>query len=426
MATFSVCGELRSDEDDNRFQAALADHYHNRKGEQPACHCQDPPIALYIARMGDRYVLKRWPNTGWQHRYTCPKYEPPAEASGLGSLLGGAIREEPLTGLTSLTVDFSLKKVKRADGAASATLSPDEAATDGPSSDSGNSRKLTLKSILHYLWDKAEFCRWVPMMADRRNWAVVAKHVQEVANGTQIKQQALGHLLYIPPVWNQAESDRLKARRQAFFGAFHSRTGPKRLVMVLGEAKELSASQFGQRLVIKSMPETRIFLSDQKYAQFANRYGFELTSWRENANGSEGSKGHHLVVLLTAAVSESGALLVEDIAAIAVNSQWIPYSSLHDRLVIDSAVALRRKFLKPMTYNLGKGRTLPSIILVDTKPLQVNVFVKTAFDSEVLNRTRDELINTSRGHSLVWETDSGEGVYDLIEGLGRTAPELTE
>lgn len=196
--------------------------------------------------------------------------------------------------------------------------------------------------------------------------------------------------------------------------------------MVLGEAKELSPSQFGQRLVIKSMPETRIFLSDQKYAQFANRYGFELTSWRENANGSEGSKGHHLVVLLTAAVSDSGALLVEDIAAIAVNSQWIPYSTLHDRLVIDSAVALRRKFLKPMTYNLGKGRTLPSIILVDTKPLQVNVFVKTAFDSEILNRTRDELIKASRGHSLVWETDSGEGIYDLIEGLGRTAPELAE
>lgn len=416
-APYLVCGGQHPDTDDEVFQTLLADHYHNRKNEQPRCLCQDPGVPLYIAKVGDRYLLKRWPNSGAKHRYTCEKYEPPMEASGIGSLMGGAIKEEPLTGMTSLAVDFSLKKIRRAESVAGATEPKDAGADDDKTSAGSESRKLTLKSILHYLWDKSEFCRWTPNMQDRRNWAVISAYLSQTAQTLQVKQLALPQLLYIPPVWNQAEGERQSTRRQSFFAAFQTRSGPKRLVMVLGEVKAIDRSQYGHRLVLKSMGDTRIYLSETKHAELLKRFGFEVASWRQHGDPTDNGKPHHLVVLFTAAVTETGALQVEDLTLMIVTPHWLPYFSLHDGLVITTAVALKRRFLKPMTYNLGKGRTLPTVIFVDTRPLQVNLFIKTPVDTEILSRCRDELVAASKGHSLVWATDGGESVWDVIERL---------
>ncbi|MFP1132636.1 DUF1173 family protein [Asticcacaulis sp. W401b] len=420
MSAYQVGGQVLPDTGDDAFQFALADHYHNRKTEPPRCLCRDPSIPLYIARVGDRYHLKRWPNTGGQHHYTCDKYEPPMETSGIGSLMGGAIKEEPLTGMTTLTVDFALKKVARGDMAPKASVPEDEAADDKKSSASSDTRKLTLKSILHYLWDRSGFCRWTPTMEGKRNWAVISAYLNETAQTVQVKRQPLSQLLYIPPSWNQTDSERQKARRQSVFAGFQTRSGPRRLVMVLGEVKTIEPSQFGYRLTLKHMGETRVYLSDRKLAEINQRFGFELASWRQHGDPEDNGKPHHLMALLTATVTETGVLQIEDLTLMILTPQWLPYFSLHDGLVVSTAVALKRKFLKPMTYNLGKGRTLPSIILIDTQPIQVNLFVKTPVDSDTLNRSREGLIEQSRGRSVIWDTSDVVSVFDWIEGLQQT------
>ena len=46
--------------------------------------------AARLAGLDEGYIVKRMPDTGSHHAPDCPSYEPPAEFSGLGQVLGSA------------------------------------------------------------------------------------------------------------------------------------------------------------------------------------------------------------------------------------------------------------------------------------------------------------------------------------------------
>ena len=77
---------------------------------RPSCLCQSSGVPMYIALLGEHLVLKRMPNSGKDHAPDCDSFEPPQELSGLGQVLGSAIREDPDAGLTTLKLEFSLTK----------------------------------------------------------------------------------------------------------------------------------------------------------------------------------------------------------------------------------------------------------------------------------------------------------------------------
>jgi hypothetical protein len=66
---------------------------------------------MYIAQIGDQYIVKRMPLSGGGHDPSCTSYDPPDELSGLGVLIGSAIHLDPESGLAALKLDFSLSKV---------------------------------------------------------------------------------------------------------------------------------------------------------------------------------------------------------------------------------------------------------------------------------------------------------------------------
>ena len=65
---------------------------------------------MYVARIGDRHILKRMPETGPKHDPSCNSYEAPYELSGFGHVAGSAIQENVEDGVTVLKLDFSLSK----------------------------------------------------------------------------------------------------------------------------------------------------------------------------------------------------------------------------------------------------------------------------------------------------------------------------
>jgi hypothetical protein len=54
--------------------------------------CIGEGVEIYVSKFRD-FVIKRMPETGSQHRPTCPSYELPASESGLGEVLGETIIE---------------------------------------------------------------------------------------------------------------------------------------------------------------------------------------------------------------------------------------------------------------------------------------------------------------------------------------------
>jgi len=103
---FSIAGQVY-DVQNPRLQEVLA-----RVGDgadRPRCLCVPEGVEMYVARHR-QYVVKRMPGTGGRHHPQCPSYEPDAQQSGLGELMGEAIIET-LPGSVELRVDFPWVRV---------------------------------------------------------------------------------------------------------------------------------------------------------------------------------------------------------------------------------------------------------------------------------------------------------------------------
>jgi hypothetical protein len=118
------------------FAEAIADAH--AAHQRPWCMCLVEGVEMYVARLAQGYIVKRMPDTGSHHAPECPSYEPPAEYSGLGQMLGSAITEDPATGETTLRLAFPLAKM-----AGRSTMPP--AGSDGDSV-SSTGTKLSLRA----------------------------------------------------------------------------------------------------------------------------------------------------------------------------------------------------------------------------------------------------------------------------------------
>jgi uncharacterized protein DUF1173 len=95
---FDIGGVHVSSAATRQAQQILADAHTHRV--RPLCLCVDNGVPMYVARVGDRFIVKRMPDTGMVHATDCPSYLPPEALSGLGQVLGGAILEQAETGIT--------------------------------------------------------------------------------------------------------------------------------------------------------------------------------------------------------------------------------------------------------------------------------------------------------------------------------------
>jgi hypothetical protein len=160
-------GGSRLSSEDEAFADALAAAHADR--QRPKCLCLVQGIEMYVARLGEGFIVKRMPGTGSRHAPDCLSYEPPPDASGLGQVLGTAIKEDPATGETALRFGFSMSKL-----GGRATIPAPGSPSDSVASDGS---KLSLRGLLHYLWDQAELTRWQPGFAGKRSWGTVRKHL---------------------------------------------------------------------------------------------------------------------------------------------------------------------------------------------------------------------------------------------------------
>ena len=111
------------------FAEAIVDAYASHV--RPRCMCLVEGLEMYVARLGDGYIVKRMPDTGSHHAPDCSSYEPPAEFSGLGQLLSSAITEDPTTGETTLKLGFPLSKMSGRPTMPTSGAECDSVATDG-------------------------------------------------------------------------------------------------------------------------------------------------------------------------------------------------------------------------------------------------------------------------------------------------------
>ena len=109
------------------------------------------------------------------------------------------------------------------------------AGADGDSVAS-NGTKLSLRGLLHYLWDQAELTRWHPGFAGKRSWGAVRKHLLLAAENKIARGDSLRSRLFIPEVFSVEHRDAINARRMAQWSQAVAVPGkPQQLMLLIAE-----------------------------------------------------------------------------------------------------------------------------------------------------------------------------------------------
>ncbi|MBQ0933643.1 DUF1173 domain-containing protein [Ideonella sp. 4Y16] len=351
------------------FAQAIAEAHATHR--RPRCLCRPQGVEMYVARLAgldEGYIVKRMPDTGSHHAPDCPSYEPPAEFSGLGQVLGSAITEDPATGETVLKLDFPLTRMP-----GRSIMPPAGGASDSVSS---SGTKLSLRGLLHYLWDQAELTRWHPGFAGKRSWATVRRKLVQAALHTSTRGHSLGSRLYLPEPFSVDERDAITARRLAQWQqAAANPAQPQNLMLLIGEVKEIMPARYGFKAVVKHMPDQAFAIDEQLYRRLGQRFEPELALWGA-------SDDIHMVMIATFGVSHAGVPAIQELCLMPVTSQWLPFTDGFEKQLLDRLVGENRSFVKCLHYNLGGSDRIASAVLTDCEGSAPMLFIVPAYADE--------------------------------------------
>ena len=362
--------------------------------QRPRCLCQVEGVEMYVARLADGYIVKRMPDTGSHHAPDCPSYEPPAEFSGLGQVLGSAITEDPATGETTLKLDFPLTKMPGRSQMPPCCGDSDSVASDGT--------RLSLRGLLHYLWDQAELTRWHPRFAGKRTWATVRRHLLKAAEHKLARGDALRARLYVPEPFSVEERDAINARRLAHWQPAVAAPGkPQQLMLLVAEVKEIVAARYGFKAVVKHLPGQAFAIDEQLFRRLMRRFEPELTLWGT-------SDDIHMAAIATFSVSEAGVPRIVEMSLMPVTRQWLPIEDTFDRELVERLFSEERSFIKGLRYNLRRDQPFAAATLLDSGIVGSQLFVVPP-GREQLARPDVLCRQATRSDEDFWVWQPGEG-----------------
>ncbi|EJC84143.1 Protein of unknown function (DUF1173) [Rhizobium leguminosarum bv. trifolii WSM2297] len=386
-----LIGNQAFDENSPEFQLQLEDAYEQKL--RPLCCCREPPVPMYIARMDDQFLIKRMPLSGRQHDPGCPSYDPPYELSGLGPLIGNAIQIDAATGAAMLKLDFSLSKR----GNRSASTSPSEPSKTVRS----EPKRLSLRAMLHYLWDMGELTEWTSLWAGRRGWGRVRSSLLNAARQMNVRGSPLSDVLFVPEVFHQEDKEGISARRAAMLaGTQATSPGPRKLMVMVAEVKDFSSARDCQKIIVRHLPFP-FMIDEGAWKRLSARYETDLELWRSNEE-------FHLIVISTFGISGAGIASIEEVAMMVVNDNWIPFENIHEQRVLERLSGLKRRSVKGLRFDLSRGQPIACVTLPEARPAPVAMFIIPANADEDYEVALNEMI-AARPEMLPWIWRVAEG-----------------
>ncbi len=307
---------------------------------------------MYVARLNDGYIVKRMPETGNQHAPECPSFELPAELSGLSRLLGSAIVEDPVSGEIALKLNFPLSK------------SPGRSAHSRASSAAGGvavrTSRLSLRGLLHYLWDQAELTHWRPAFEGKRSWGTVRRHLLRAAEQKIACGNSLLAKLYVPEVFAVDDVEAICARRRASWKEAAAQPGsPQQLMLMIAEVKGIVPALRGYKAVIKHVPDVAFAIDEPLYRAIGRSFGPDLDLWSSSA-------GIRQVMAATFGLNPAGKPTIFRLSLMPVTRQWLPVATAFEQQLIEGLVREGRSFRKVMRYDVALREQLASVAMTDS------------------------------------------------------------
>lgn len=384
---FAIRGRVISS-DDLQLQEALA-LVHDTP-ERPRCLCVPGGVEMYVARHR-LFVVKRMPDSGSTHHPACPSYEPESQQSGLGELVGEAVLEtEP--GRVELRVDFPWTRVI---GHSMPRGEAQEVAEVGVPR-----RRMSLRALMHFLFERAGFNRWSPAMAGKRNQGVLHKYLLEAAEEITVKGVPLAERLYVPEPFSESGKAEAAQRRREKLAVLGPRDGQAPLAVVIGEYKTSEATAQGHRVWIRHMPDAPLLIAGRTWERIERVFAplFE-------ARDADIRPSVRLVMAALICARREHTYEIDSVSLMLTSEQWIPIEGVHELPLIDALVAQQRRFVKPLRYDARSAAPFPNALLLDTGPSPMPLHVLSVFMNPKERAVKEKAIARVGEMAWVWSTD---------------------
>ena len=333
----------------------------HKSGDRIECRCRKPAPLMYVAAISGRFIVKRMPGTGPDHAVDCPSFLPAEELSGLAQIHVTAIDENPDDGTTTLKIGFPLRKNKKSRNAPKTTgRKPTEAKTIP--------RKLTITSVLHFLWHEAELGKWYPRMEGKRFWGVVHLALRRAAAAKIVKGQNLSRILFVPEFFKPENKAEIAVRRNRVFANLRSAGhGATPFGLVVAEYKGKETTPHGARFIFKHVPDCAFFADKDLSKKFDKVFGEQLLLLEAMGSG-------HAILIASFSIAKAGYPVLHEIGMMLVTDRWIPFESLRELEVLNALTEQSRAFQKQLRFNLPVDAPIASAVLLDTSD-PIAVFV---------------------------------------------------
>jgi hypothetical protein len=367
VARYQFLGRTWSIDDDG-IEAALAQvHASNVSSERPRCLCMPGGVDMVVVRLPNQFILKRMPKTGAQHHASCMSYEPGQQATGLGELLGDAVVEVD-SAKVDVRVSFSMS---RTSGEAGGRARAGESGVVKPKSDG-----VSLRALLHLLFNKAGFDRWSPGMEGKRSQWVIHKYVMQAASIVFVKGFPVADRLYVPEQFSQVNRAEVAMRRRQKFAALYPCDGVYPLGLLIGEFKS-SDLVAGHRLVwIKHMPDAPFVVKAATWQRIEKKFGKLF-----DAKLADGGAMARLILCALIRARSEQSFEIDSATMMLTTAQWIPVDEVYELDLIQDLVSKGRRFWKPLRYDARSDRVFANALLLDRGPSPVPLYGLSPFMS---------------------------------------------
>ena len=384
MQRYRLFGEALAAGSDG-FESVIARAYAGK--HRPVCLCRDDvELELYISSRHGTHVLSRWPGTGARHAPHCDHYEAPDFLTGKGQVQGSAVVEDENTGDVLLRFAFPLAR-------GAARTAPASLTNDKPVVTSKGQR-LSMRGLLHFLWDRAELTHWHPRMAGKRNWFVVRRALMNAALGCKTRGDDFHKTLFIPETFKLSDKDMIEGRRHGELAP--ARTSRDTIMVLIGEIKAIEAARFGEKIVVRHLPDWPFLMDDEMARRFHRRFAVEQELWR-----SQGDDGH-LVMAASFSIGASGLPQLFEVSVVPMTPQWLPFESSDERSLLAKAVTEQRRFVKGLRFNLGLEKPVASVALTDTGAEASAVYLTRNLPDATYDDALAELMKTAGVSHHLW------------------------
>jgi hypothetical protein len=395
--------------DDPALQDALARIYDS--AERPRCMCILGGVEMYVAKH-HQFVVKRMPDTGNKHHPTCPSFEPELGTSGLGELMGEAIIEHSPESV-EVRLNFPLARVPGRPFPRGEPIDTTE--VHAPR------RRMSLRALLHLLYERAGFNRWYQAMEGKRNQGVLHKYLNEAARDIVIKGGPLADRLYVPEPFRVENKDAIAERRRQKLAVLQSPEDDVqfKMALVVGQYNGVESTVYGRKVLVRHMPDAPLYVDGKVWEKVERAYGDLLAA--RDADVANKPK-----VLLAALIYAKREHLyqIDTLTMMLLSDQWLPLDGLYELPLIERLCQEGRSFMKPLQYDAKTSALFPNVLLFDTgeapRPLHV---IGALCEAKARAAKEKAVLSAGDAAAWVWRTEQPMPALPARAGQG-LAPHL--